>query len=349
MKRFSVLVLLFLWVFVLSGVASAAGPSEMYIKAGVEGRYIAAGETINTISFDNPWIFGGHGESELEFPIKNNFFTGVNLEIGTLFDGDTVNKPAAKLSVMYLQAVGGETGVMRNSDWIENDIGYGATQTPSIVVPSQHAGKDIFTKSDDELVAGRIFDINWLYNFKINEQVMIGPVLGYMYQKFTHDVTGCSGYSWIDLFPPVAVNCVNETVIDFENEQSIPYFGVNSEVFFGDDDKSSISLSLLYSGWVSASYTDIHRYPPNTPPDVDRHFIGNLDGDAYIARLNTDWYFSENWLFSVGGEYLEIKTNGREKQITYLNGVPGTPVEGVDSTLDTTMLSVYMRFGYAFF
>ncbi|MFZ3071792.1 MAG: omptin family outer membrane protease [Thermodesulfobacteriota bacterium] len=341
MKRLPVSVLSVLFVFVLSGAAFAAGPSEMYIKAGVEGRYIAAGETINTISFDNPWMFGGHGESELEFPIKNNFFTGVNLEIGTLFDGDMVNKPAAKLSVMYLQAVGGDTGVMRDSDWIENDAAFGAPM---------HAGKDIFTTSDDELVAGRIFDINFIYNFKINEQVTMGPVLGYMYQKFTHDVTGCNGYSWIDPAPPVAVNCANETVIDFENEQSIPYFGVNSEVFFGDDDKSSISLSLLYSGWVSAAYTDIHRYPPNTPPDIDRHFIGNLDGDAYIARLNTDWYFSENWLFSVGGEYLEIKTNGKEKQREYTDGVlTGVSTGAIDSTLDTTMLSVYMRFGYAFF
>ena len=42
----------------------------MFIKAGVETRYIAAGETIYHIKFDDSWANGGHGESELEFPLE---------------------------------------------------------------------------------------------------------------------------------------------------------------------------------------------------------------------------------------------------------------------------------------
>ena len=171
-------------------------------------------------------------------------------------------------------------------------------------------GKDLFTKSDDELVAGKMIDVNFIYNFKINEQVTIGPVLGYMFQKFKHDVVGCKGYYWT-----TPVTCVNKTVLDFENDNNIPYLGVNSEVFFGEGDKSSISLSLLYSGWVSASYRDIHRYPDTDVPgtDIDKYSDGDHEGNAYIARLNMDWYFAENWFLGAGGEYLVMKTDGRQK------------------------------------
>ena len=337
MKRPSVLALPVL--FVLSGAAFAAGPSEMFIKAGVETRYIAAGETIYHIKFDDSWANGGHGESELEFPLGNNVFTGVNFELGTLFDGDRVNKPKTKLSITYLQAIGGPKGVMRDSDWVENDAAFGE---------AAHDGKDLFTKSDDELVAGKMIDVNFIYNFKINEQVTIGPVLGYMFQKFKHDVVGCKGYYWT-----TPVTCVNKTVLDFENDNNIPYLGVNSEVFFGKGDKSSISLSLLYSGWVSASYRDIHRYPDTDVPgtDIDKYSDGDHEGNAYIARLNMDWYFAENWFLGAGGEYLVMKTDGRQKQEWYLNGAPTGVVSTIpiDSTFDTTMLSVNLRLGYAFF
>ena len=46
-----------------------------------------------------------------------------------------------------------------------------------------------------------------------------------------------------------------------------------------------------------------------------------------------------------------MKTDGKQKQEWYLNGAPTGVVSTIpiDSTLDTTMLSVNLRLGYAFF
>ena len=51
-----------------------------------------------------------------------------------------------------------------------------------------------------------------------------------------------------------------------------------------------------------------------------------------------------------GGEYLVIKTDGKQKQREYTNGaLTGVSTGKINTALDTTMLSVNLRLGYAFF
>jgi hypothetical protein len=307
--------------------ASSFGADYM---VSVESRYILSGETVNHISFDNDWADGGHGESELEFPLDDNLFAGINIVVST---DDGI------FGLSYLGSVSGETGVMKDSDWIENDTAYGQPANNPV------SERDLYTESDDDLRGGHVFDVNYRYEFNVSKNLKLGPIIGWAYQRFIHDVVGCKGLQWGS---PVA--CVNETVIDFENSHRIPYIGAAGAALLGG--RFTLRYGLLYSDRVRASYRDIHRYPDYdiaTGDDLDRHFEGTLEGEALMAKFDGNWNISGNWLLGAGFEWNDIKTAGREKQEEYLNGILTAVSSGlIKSKLSTEFLSGYLRLAYRF-
>lgn len=50
------------------------------------------------------------------------------------------------------------------------------------------------------------------------------------------------------------------------------------------------------------------------PPKLSK---GDCDGDAYLVNINANWEFLPNWLLQVGGEYMDIDTDGTQHQTEY--------------------------------
>jgi hypothetical protein len=61
----------------LLGISIRSSASDLFTKIGLETRY-SNGDSTYHISFDDTWENGGHGESEVEFPIANTM-AGVSL------------------------------------------------------------------------------------------------------------------------------------------------------------------------------------------------------------------------------------------------------------------------------
>ena len=65
----------------LLGIPIRSFASDLFTKIGLETRY-SNGDSTYHISFDDTWENGGHGESEVEFPIANTM-AGVSLIAGS--------------------------------------------------------------------------------------------------------------------------------------------------------------------------------------------------------------------------------------------------------------------------
>lgn len=295
--------------------------SEIFAKIGPEVRYVSGDSTYH-ISFDNPWAAGGHGESELEWPL-DNWFGGINYLGGDKGDHNQIKN---QFGLRVLGRINEDAGTMKDSDWIENDAAFG--------YPS-HPGKDLYGELDAELEKGLVFDVNYAYNFLFWKKFSIGPMLGYQYKKFkwsgrnlvqrnygpyvAEDYTDTNGWEW----GTYEVTC------------QIPYVGVNSEVLFGKDDQFRWNLKFAYSYWVHVFDKDTHLYPDwdAANPGFNLNMIskGDCEGEAYILEMETSWNFVRNWSLGLGGEYVDIDTEGSLKQRRYINGtlvgISGLPIE----------------------
>ena len=158
-------------------IAQACLSSELFIETGPELRY-TAGDSTYHISFDEPWALGGHGESELQFPIAN-VMAGVKVIAGTTY-GKNNRKSKGRLCVRLLKTIDKDAGIMKDSDWIENDAAFGK---------APHEGKDLYTESDAEL-EGMLFDAIWAYHFSLGHNWGLGPMLGFRYEELQYEITG---------------------------------------------------------------------------------------------------------------------------------------------------------------
>jgi hypothetical protein len=104
------------------GIPQACLSSDLFTGTGPEVRH-TAGDSTYHISFDEPWALGGHGESELEFPI-NNVMAGINVIVGTKY-GKNSRKSKGRLCLRLLGTIDKDAGIMKDSDWIENDAAFG--------------------------------------------------------------------------------------------------------------------------------------------------------------------------------------------------------------------------------
>ena len=293
-------------------ISKAVHAHEMYLKMskkkqpslgfftrlGLETRYIR-GDTTYHISFDNPPDYGGHCESELEFPL-DNFMAGINLIIGFRCKDNSVGR----LNFTLLGTANNDAGTMKDSDWVENDRpAYIEIFEEDPGAGYTHPGKDLYTESDANL-KGSIFDINYVHSFSINKIWSLGPMIGYRYQKFEYDIYHYKGTYW-----DVPVSGTGK-VLDYEIKYNIPYIGFSSDLLFGKDDQFKLNLAFGYSDWAEAK-------------DKDNHLLRGLylendcTGEAYLIGLNGDWKFWPRWILGFGAEYVDIDTKGVQHQNFY--------------------------------
>jgi outer membrane protease len=261
--------------------------SPLSTKVGLKTAYLS-GKTIYHISFDNPWDYGGHGESELEFPM-DNYLLGIDLLIGK-----ERTKREGHLGFRFLTNIDKDAGVMKDSDWIENDAAFGKPV---------HSGRDCYTESDAELSANILDFIYVLHPFS---KTSLSPILGLRYQRFRYEIYGAEGSYWDE---PVSIGS-NVNVLEYEVKYWIPYLGLSSEAFLRKN--FNLNLVLAYSGWVNAK-------------DEDHHLLRDLamkaetEGSAYLIAFNSNWQILPQFELAVGGEYMNVDTSGMAKQ--YVNGV----------------------------
>lgn len=274
--------------------AKEGSKKSLYTRVGLETAYLS-GHTTYHISFDNSWEYGGHGESKLEFPL-DNYLIGLNALVGKR-SPENPGQDKARLSLRLLVNIDDEAGIMKDSDWIENDAAF--EEDP-------HPGRDLYTESDAELDAW-IFDLNYVYNFFPSQTLGIGPILGYRYQNLKYEIYGAEGIYWDE---PVSI-AGDVNVLDYRVKHYIPYLGLNSDLLLlGKNSNLKLNLLFGYSPWVGVKDKDDHLLRGLTTE-------ANTAGEAYLAGFNGDWQLGHKWTLSVRGEYIDIDTTGIEYQYAW--------------------------------
>jgi outer membrane protease len=302
-------------------IAQACLSYDLFIETGPEFRY-TAGDSTYHISFEEPWAVGGHGESELEFPIAN-VMAGVKVIAGTTY-GKNNRKSKGHLCIRLLKTIDKDAGTMKDSDWIENDAAFGK---------APHQGKDLYTESDAEL-EGMLFDLIWAYHFSLGPNWALGPMLGFRYEELQYEIYGYKGYYWKE-----SVSGQGK-VLDYQVIYKIPFIGLSSETLLGSKDQLFLSLGLGYSDWVEARDRDDHllRFKLSE---------AECEGAAYLLTLNLDWRFYPRWVLGVGAEYVDIDTRGKQHQGFYSGPSVGITYD-VDDSIAASRWSTMMRVLYQF-
>lgn len=324
------------FLFILAPQYSAAqGP--LYFTMGFESRYLS-GSTTYHISFDDSWDRGGHGESELEFPV-GNYFAGFNMSVYSTLEGSPL-RTDTKFEARYLAAISGYAGVMKDSDWIENDLalcGSKCTENTS--------GRDLYTESEDTLTSGRLLDVKVLRNFWLNDSFALGMLMGYRYYEVNHDVKGCKGTYW-----GVPVSCVDASVLDYRAEHSMPYVGLGVE--FIHKRRFRTTFMFAYSGWVSIDDRDVHLYPDSDTAtyNIDKVSTCNCSGSAYLISLDTGWAITDGVGIFLQGDYMDVEADGYQTQRTYVNGyLTGINSIPIKDDISTTVWSAGVGLYYVTF
>ncbi len=315
------------YIFVVLAVLCAVAipraclSSELFVEMGPELGY-TAGDSTYHISFEEPWALGGHGESELQFPIAN-VMAGVKVIAGTTY-GKNSRKSKGRLCFRLLKSIDKDAGIMKDSDWIENDAAFGK---------AAHEGKDLYTESDAEL-EGMLFDLIWAYHFSLGPNWALGPMLGFRYEKLQYEIYGYRGYYWTE---PVYGQ---GRVLDYQVIYKIPFIGLSSETLLGGNNQLFLSMGLGYSDWVEARDRDDHllRFKLSE---------AECEGVAYLLTLNLDWRFYPRWVLGVGAEYVDIDTSGKQHQRFYDGPSVGITYE-VDDFITASHWSIIMGILYQF-
>ena len=300
----------------LLGNPSASFSSELFGKLGLETRY-TSGETSYHINFDEPWSQGGHGESKLEFPI-DSVMAGINVVWGNRYKKNR-QQTQTRFSLTWLGVVHDGGGIMKDSDWVENDAAYG--ETP-------HEGRDLYTESDAEL-KGTVVDANFSYNFRLSNSWTLGPLVGYRYHDFKYDIYGYRGIYWTT---PVSGE---GKVLEYKVTYNIPYVGLSSDLLFGKRNQFRFHFILGYSDWADAEDRDDHLLR-------NKLSEGDCEGEAWLSSLTAEWAVSPRWRLSLGGEYADIDTKGIQHQSWYAGSSTGTTFD-VDQEISSTFWSVLVK------
>lgn len=300
------------WIFTL-------GSEQLYVGLGLglKSGYIN-GDTTYHISFAG-------GESELEFPLDNVLW-GITASFAYKGKKDQEieikqHKDKAMLSVEWITNIDKDAGKMKDSDWTDGD---------------GHPGLDIYSESDADLRINMV-DTNFICNFWPRENISIGPIVGYRYQKFEYDISNTDqvGYG---PYHPAYTGFTSGKTLDYEVEYKIPYLGIISDLLLGD--KFQLSLKFGYAPWVDAKDRDDHilRYKLS---------IGDCKGDAYFLDLNAAWVVLPNWLLQIEGKYMDIDTKGTQHQKFYAGSSQGVTAD-VNDKITSSLSIVSAKLKYSF-
>jgi len=305
----------------LLGIPAKSLALSLFTEIGFETRY-SNGDSTYHISFDDTWENGGHGESKLEFPLAN-IMAGISLTAGTRHEKNP-GLTKARFRIIWLGVATNAAGTMKDSDWIENDAALG--QDP-------HPGRDLYTESDARL-QGAVFDMNYAHHFSLNNSWVLGPIIGYRYQGLEY---GIYGYRGIYYTTPVSRD---GKVLEYRVIYLLPYVGLSSDFLFGRNDQFQLHFTFAYSDWAKAEDRDDHilRY---------KLHVGDCEGAAYLINLNLDWKCLSRLTLSLGGEYVDIETRGRQHQSIYAGPYKGFTYD-VDDKITSYCWSARFGISYGF-
>jgi len=295
---------------------------NIYTTLGLQSGYIT-GDTTYHINFSEEVLGTVYsGESELEFPL-DNFLWGIEGGLGYR-NINNEKQDRARLTLSWFTNIDNDAGTMKDSDWLNDAYDIYYTGSP-------HPGLDMYTESDADLDTN-IIDINGVYNFCPTENISIGPMIGYKYQKFEYGINGYWG-TYYDV--PVSGS---GKVLDYEVTYHIPYFGLSTDFLLGD--KFQTNLRFGYSPWASAK-------------DRDDHLLtyalrkADCDGDAYLINLNASWKFLPAWILQVGGEYVNIDTKGTQHLFYYAGSSAGSTADVDDKiTSSSWLISAVVKYKF---
>lgn len=299
-------ILLLLGVLLLSAFSAMAAESNesdsVFSYAGLLRKYVGLrygimkGYTLYHIDFLG-------GASELEFPLNTSYW-GVDIDLQQK-DSPQDLKYRARFQFNWLVNGDKEAGDLQDKDWIDDDItfqrlAYGSTITQN------HSGVDIYSESKANVTA-TLMDFHYYYNLYPKEIISLGPVVGYLVQKFNFDVrdlrqTGYGPYAPFETFS------VRGKVLEYEVCYKIIYFGVGFDI--GDMENFDFYGDIGYSPWTKAKDRDDHVLR-------EKLSQASAEGYAYLGRVMFDWKFSGRWSVSMQGQYTDIHTTGIQEQSYY--------------------------------
>ncbi len=317
------------------------------------------GDTKYRISFDNPYDIGGHGESELKWPIDT---TLIGLSAALHYkpqEDNMLTHDRFRLSFKWLTKAGKSRGNMKDSDWIENDVGYidyndDGVLNGSSAWATNHDGLDIYSESPVKLDEANIFDINYVYNLWVRDTWALGPVLGYHHQSFKFSAysvnqVGYGPYGPAGLFDQSFQDTRGLKWGEYQASYHVPYLGLNSE--FSLNEKLSFLINLGYSPWVRIKDRDSHLYPTMDEAlgyNVDMLSPGRSHGKAFLFGSEGSWKLAQGWLLNVGANYISINAKGDLVQQHYAAGVLTGESEPVDEKVKSRYWLINAALQYTF-
>ncbi len=281
-------------------------------------------------------------ESELEFPLHTILF---GLEGGYISKNDK-GRDAFRIHLQWFTNIDNGSGKLKDSDWLTNDFDITAPPSPPNPPNSgyPHPGKDIYSESDISLKAN-IVDIRGSYNNWISDSLSVGPLGGFLYQKFQFDASNVHQVGYGPYAPWYTVTIPGK-VLTYEVTYTIPYLGIHSEIQFSKRFQSLVDLG--YSPWVSAEDEDDHllRF---------KRMNGSTTGKAYFATVTAQWELQDNNSFLLQGQYLRIDTTGTQTQTWYRDEVTssgtipaGTVITGIDDKITSQQTTITVFFSHRF-
>jgi outer membrane protease len=310
----------------LSSTARAAGEKTFAFGLGS-----LQGDTTYHIS---AYDAAGSGiESELEFPLMT-IMLGVE---GGYVGRNEKGQEALRISLQWSVNVDNGSGLLKDSDWLTNDLDIQAPPSPPHPPNSgyPHPGLDIYSTSDIALKAN-IADLRASYNYWPSEGLAIGPLGGLLYQHFKFNASNVHQVG----FGPYAADYtgnVSGLVLTYDVTYIIPYLGMHVEMPAGTHLQAFLDLG--YSPRASAEDRDDHVLRKK----VSR---ASTSGTAWLAALSAQWDLKDNDFFLLRGQYLRIDTSGTQTQ-TFSDG-SGQVFTGINDRITSLQVSASISFSHRF-
>jgi len=285
----------------------------------------------NTLYHISSYNATGGVESELEFPLETVL---IGLE-GSYIEKDKKGRERLSLRFHWFTNVDNGSGVLKDSDWLSGQ--------PEIdLVGASHPGLDIYSESDISLKT-HIIDVHASYKFWPSDRWCIGPLAGFLFEKFSFDASNVSqvGYG------PYAGSYTQSTsgpVLTYEVTYVVPYVGVHAEARVSRSLRAGIDLG--FSPVASASDEDDHLLRTK----VAR---GSTTGTAYLVTIAAIWDLRNNDFLQLRGQHVDISTTGTQSQSWYGNAdapiaYAGDVITGIDDRIESRQTSAYLLFSHRF-
>ncbi len=266
-------------------------------------------------------------ESKLEFPLEMYLVGAEGRLTGTMIPW------SAGLSVYTNTGTSG--GVMTDRDWFG--------------VPAGNYRFEFSNTTSDAPAKAFVLDLNGRFRVYAQNATSLDLLLGYMYEKFSFEVTGVRGWqdpgtgrTYFDLYQGV-------NVADYEVTYGLPYAGLSLA--------NEISESATLRGHVSVS--------PASVSDRDDHILRKkistahargigIRGGVDLAATLAGPQNGPSWYLLLGVEATKIETSGEQTQEWYGNDPAGAgdetgmKISGIEDHITSSQTviraSVGMRF-----